>query len=99
MSSEASEDENATAKRSRPAPATPSHQTSIAGQLTKPRVSPRNLTKKDYKTIEDPFLGSDAYDADGNEVFEKSSEPEDITSDEEYGNAGAVVKEEDEMAV
>lgn len=99
MASEASEDEQINGKRFRTAPTTPSRQTSLVGQIIKPRVSPRNLAKKDYKAIEDPYSGSSAYDADGNEIFERSSGEEDVASDDEYGHAEELVKAEEEVAI
>ncbi len=97
---EGSEDEQPDSKRFRTAPTTPSRQTSIVGQTTKPRISPRNLAKKDYKTLEDPYINSEAYDADGNEVFEQSaSEALTSESEEEYGKAEDMIKVESEAAV
>ena len=72
-------------KRYRTAPATPGRQMSISGQVTKPRVSPRGLVKKDYKMLEDPFVGKDATDGEGNLIFDESAlENEDDDSSDEY---------------
>ena len=72
-------------KRFRTAPATPNRQLFIAGQVTKPRVSPRGLPKKDYKALEDPFNGNGTLDADGNQIFDESTlEDEEDGSDDDY---------------
>ena len=95
MSSEVSEDEHR-GKRFQTAPTTPARQMSIVGQITKPRVSPRNLAKKDYKAIEDPFVENGAHDADGNNIFERSgSDTEENASDDAYDKPMEVVKVED----
>ncbi len=93
MSSEVSDSDRGK-KRFRTAPATPSRQMSIAGQITKPRVSPRGLAKKDYKAIENPFADGDTLDENGNQIFEESAledEEDDSADDYEKGNGTASV--------
>ena len=97
--SETSEDEGEQ-QRFCTAPDTPARQMTIVGKLTKPRASPRNLAKKDYAKIDDPFVGNGAQDGDGNQIFEKSSAESDdsAASDEEYGKAKDVGEVEGENA-
>ena len=96
MASGSSQDDH-NDKRYRTAPTTPSRQTTIAGQITKPRVSPRNLAKKDYKALENPYAGNETYDADGNDIFESSaSDANDDNGDGEYDRSVVdMVKMED----
>ena len=63
----------------------------------KTRVSPRGISKKDYKALEDPFPTTNATDGEGNTIFEadKSSSEDSAASDEEYGKTkGAVTVKE-----
>ena len=41
----------------------------ISGRVTKARKSPRSATKKDYKALGDPFIGTTFLNADGEKVF------------------------------
>jgi hypothetical protein len=76
-------------KRFRTAPNTPSRQMSIAGQVTKPRISPRGLAKKDYKALGNSFEGDDTVDADGNQIFEESElEDDEDDSTDDYEKSG-----------
>lgn len=55
------------------------------------------MAKKNYNAIEDPFVGGDETDGEGNRLFEKDkSDSEDSgASDKEYGSEGkAIVKDE-----
>ena len=54
------------------------------------------MAKKDYKAIEDPFVGNGAYDTDGNGIFEESnSDTEENASEDEYDKFVEVMKVED----
>lgn len=96
---ETSEEEQGDSKRYRTAPATPSRQTSIVGQTTTPRVSPRKSAKKDYKALQNPYTDDEMLDSDGNPLFEKSSgEYDELGSEDELGNTEHMVKEEEVAA-
>ena len=93
LATETSEEEKDDGKRYRTAPATPSRQISVVGQTATPRVSPRKLAKKDYKTLQNPYTDDDMLDSDGNPLFEKSSgEYDDSGSEDELGNTENMVK-------
>lgn len=64
-------------------------QKTIGGRVTKPRVSPRKSTKKDYKALEDPFVAMNGtIDGDGENVFDtdKSDSEDTYASDAESTN-------------
>ena len=58
----------------------------LNGRITKPRKSPRALSKKDYKAIEDPFLGTGAMDENGERIFatDHSDSEDTFASDKGY---------------
>lgn len=71
----------------------------ISGRVTK-RVSPRKTTLKDYKQLEDPFMGMEAArDDDGENVFgkpERSDDEDSNPTDGEFGSVKKDVKVEEE---
>ena len=68
---------------------------------TKTRASPRSTEKRDYKTLSDPFVTTNAKDEEGNHIFEadKSESEDSGDSDEEYGKGGGIKMEEDAETV
>lgn len=84
-------------KRYRTAPATPSRQMSIAGQITKPRISPRGLPKKDYNALENPYAGGEAVDANGHPIFEESElDDDEDDSNDDYEKGDEMVEAAEE---
>lgn len=83
---------------STPAPSA-KRQKTLGGNITK-RVSPRGLAKKNYNAIENPFIGGDGTDGEGNRLFEKDeSESEgSYASDEDYGTKSKAVKNKEAVS-
>ena len=56
------------------------------GRVTKARKSPRSATKKDYKTLGDPFVGTTFMNSDGEKVFptDHSDSEDSYASDNGY---------------
>lgn len=86
------------------APITPNDssklQKTISGRVTKARISPRKSAKKDYKTLEDPFVAMNStVDADGEKVFDtdKTMSEDSYPTDGEFGKAAmeATIKMEE----
>ena len=71
-----------------PAPSA-KRQKTIGGRITKARVSPRKISKKNYKALEDPFAAVDATDGEGEKVFgtEKSESEDECATDDDFGVA------------
>ena len=78
------------------------HEKTISGRVTKPRISPRKGSKKDYKKLGDPFVElKGTTNTDGEQVFdtEKSDSEDSFESDGDYmkGAKAATIKMEEEI--
>lgn len=70
----------------------------ISGRVSKARKSPRAATKKDYKALGDPFVGTTFLNSDGEKVFptDDSDGEDSVASDKGYsGEDEGGVKIED----
>ena len=70
----------------------------IGGRVTKARTSPRSATKKNYKALGDPFIGTTFLNSDGEKVFptDNSDSEDSSTSDKGFnGEFDDVVKTEE----
>ena len=70
----------------------------ISGRVTKARKSPRSATKKDYKALGDPFIGTTFLNSDGEKVFptDHSDSEDSSASDKGFnGEHDDVVKMEE----
>ena len=70
----------------------------ISGRVTKARKSPRSTSKKDYKALEDPFIGTTFLNSDGEKLFptDHSDSEDSSTSDKVFnGEYDNVVKMEE----
>ena len=78
-----------------PTPSAKMHKVST-GRISKSRCSPRKNIKKDYKALEDPYLGMEAVeDGDGEKIFkEEADESEDMAAADEHFEAGFAEAEE-----
>ena len=69
----------------------------ISGRVAK-RISPRKVSIKNYKKLEDPFAEMELVNEDGGEgIFgepERSEEEDSNPSDEDYGRRSMTVKDE-----
>ncbi|KAK3170002.1 hypothetical protein OEA41_009387 [Lepraria neglecta] len=90
---------DAAAAHTSPTPSAKREKT-IGGRVTKARISPRKTAKKDYKALEDPFVGVNAIDVDGEKVFgtDKSDSEDPYASDEEFGVAKKIDAVKTEVA-
>ncbi|CAF9927667.1 MAG: hypothetical protein HETSPECPRED_006642 [Heterodermia speciosa] len=71
----------------------------ISGRVAK-RISPRKVSIKNYKKLENPFAEMELANEDGESIFgkpERSEEEDSNPSDEDYGHQNMAVKVEDEV--